>query len=203
MNRLSAYSTLERLGAVITTGEASSALRISSSSASRVLAGLEAQGRARRLRSGVWAIGPEAPDPFAVVADLTRPHPSYVSFTSALNYHGVIDQIPREITVASLDRARRIETSVGTFTVHHVPPELFGGWAETPRGPVATPEKAIFDVCYTSAVHAGRPQRIPELDLNPDFRRDELDRWLSRIGNPRIRTLTRRGVAYALARAVP
>lgn len=202
MSRLSAYSALERLGPVLTTGEASSALHLSSSSASRLLAGLAAQGRARRLRSGIWAIGPDAPDPFAIVGDLTAPHPSYISFTSALNFHGAIDQLPREITVASLDRARKIATSVGTFAVHHVPPELFGGWTETPRGLVATPEKAIFDICYTGAVHAGRPQRIPELDLHPDFRRDELARWIGKVGNPRIRTLTRRGVAYALTRAI-
>lgn len=202
MSRLSAYSTLERLGAVLTTAETASALRITSSAASRLLRDLEVEGRARRLRSGTWAIGREAPDPFAIVAELTRPHLSYVSFASALNHHGVIDQIPRAITVASLDRARTIETSVGTFAVHHLPPELFGGWAETPRGLVATVEKAIFDICYTGAVHAGRPQRIPTLDLSPDFRRDELDRWLGRIGALRIRTLTRRGIADTMARAV-
>ncbi|MFH1474443.1 MAG: hypothetical protein ABIG85_01140, partial [Chloroflexota bacterium] len=60
------------------------------------------------------------------------------------NHHGMIDQLPREVSVASLDRARRITTTLGTFAIHHLPPELFGGWAETPRGPVATPEKAIF-----------------------------------------------------------
>lgn len=37
-------------------------------------------------------------------------------------------------------------TEVGTFSIHHVAPEIFGGFEETGRGAkLATPEKALFD----------------------------------------------------------
>ena len=128
MTLMSGYSTLDKLGPVITTAEAAAALRRDSSATTRLLRSLEEAGRARRIRHGVWAIGPDEPDPFSLVDEITRPFPSYVSFLSALNFHGMIDQIPREIEVASLDRAQHVETSVGSFAIHHLADELFGGW---------------------------------------------------------------------------
>ena len=202
MSRMEAYTALERLGPVVSTAEAAAALRRSVSSTSRVLRGLEEAGRARQMRSGLWTVGQSAPDPFSVVPELTRPHLAYVSFTSALGYHGVIDQIPREISVASLDRARRIKTTLGTFTIHHLPPELFGGWEETARGRVATPEKAVFDLSYVSAVHAGRRRRVPELELATDFDRKTIDTWVARIRSRRLATMTQHGVDYVLSRAI-
>ena len=201
MSLLNAYSTLEALGPVVTTAEAAAALRRSTTSASRMLRGLEEAGRVKRVRSGLWSIGSTDPDPYAVASELTSPSPSYVSFLSALNFHGMIDQIPREVSLSSLDRARKIKTSLGTFSVHHLPPELFGGWNETPRGRVATPAKAIFDLCYVGVAGAGRSRRVPELELPDSFDRDEIDQWVGRIPSARLATLTRRAVDQTLARA--
>ncbi|MGZ8761174.1 MAG: type IV toxin-antitoxin system AbiEi family antitoxin domain-containing protein [Aeromicrobium sp.] len=141
-------------------------------------------------------------DSRALIGEITRPYPAYVSFTSALSAHGMIDQVPREISVASLDNAKRVKTEVGTYAVHHVPPALFGGWTERDGVKMARPEKALFDLAYISAVHHGRPRRIPELDLPDTFDRGEIDLWLARIESPRVRTLTFRGLRYALSRAV-
>jgi len=199
---LATYTTVNRLGPVITTGEAAAALRTSVSSASRMLRGLEEHGLTRRLRSGLWSVGPDSPDPFAIAPELTRPHLAYVSFESALDFHAMIDQIPREISVASLDRARRIATSIGTFAIHHLPPALFGGWQESPRGHVARPEKAIFDICYASAAHRGRTRRIPELELPTEFDANLMEEWVMRIESPRVRTLARRAIEYAMSRAI-
>ena len=201
MTRLQAYTTLERLGPVVRTSEAAAALRTSVSSTSRMLRSLEENGLARRVRSGVWSVGPDSPDPFMIAPELTRPHPAYVSFYSALNYHWMIDQIPREVSVASLDRARRITTNIGTFAIHHLPPELFDGWQETRRGRVARPEKAIFDICYASAAHRGITRRIPELELPARFDVGVIEALATRIESPRVRTLTRKAIEYAMSRA--
>lgn len=199
---LSSYSTLSRLGPTVTTGEAAAALNISVSQASRLLRTLEAQDLMRHVRYGLWIVGQDSIDPRTLVEEITRPYPAYVSFTSALNAHGMIDQVPREISVASLDSAKRVKTELGTYAVHHVPPALFGGWMERDGVKLARPEKALFDLAYVSAVHGSRTRRVPELELPGDFDRDELDRWLSRIESPRVRTLTLRGLRYALTRAV-
>jgi len=199
---LASFATLSRLGRTITTGEAAAALNVSVSQASRLLRTLEAQNLARHVRYGLWIVGPGSVDPRALIEEITRPYPAYVSFTSALDAHGMIEQVPREITVASLDGAKRVQTELGTYAVHHVPPALFGGWIERDGVKLARPEKALFDLAYIGAVHGGRPRRVPELELPAEFDRDALDRWLSRIESPRVRTLTSRGLRYALTRAV-
>ncbi len=199
---LSSFATLSRLGRTVTTGEVAAALNVSVSQASRLMRTLEAQDLARHVRYGLWIVGSGSVDPRAIVEEITRPYPAYVSFMSALNAHGMIDQLPREISVASLDSAKLVKTELGTFSVHHLPPGLFGGWVERDGVKLARPEKALFDLAYVSAVHGGRPRRIPELELPADFDRDELDRWLARIESPRVRTLTSRGLRYALTRAV-
>lgn len=201
MTGLAAYTRLEALGDVVTTAEAAAALRVTASSASRTLRALQAQGRATRLRSGLWYIGPGRPRATAIVRDVLRPHPAYISFLSALNLAGVIDQRPRTISVASLDRARTIRTAVGTYEVHHLPPALFGGWEETRHGPVATPAKAIFDLCYVAAAHRGRPRRLPELDMPGLNSVEQFEPWLSNIPNPRVRSITQDGLRSAISRS--
>ena len=199
---LASFATLTRLGRIVTTGEAAAALDVSVSQASRFLRTLEARDLARHVRYGLWIVGPGSVDPRTLIEDITRPYPAYVSFTSALNAHGLIDQAPREISVASLESAKRVKTALGTYAIHRLPPALFGGWDERDGVKLARPEKALFDMAYVSAVHGARRRRVPELDLPAGFDRDVLDHWLSRVESPRLRTLTARGLRYALARAI-
>jgi len=202
MSAATSYAELRRLGMrVLTTGEASAALRTSQSAASRSLRDLEAKGLVRRIRFGLWVVGDEPTNPHALVGELTRPFPAYVSFASALAAHGAIDQIPREITVASLGKARRIATNFGTYAVHRLPPELFGGFDEHDGVSLASVEKAIFDYLYVAAASGHPHRRLPELDLPAGFSDTELTDWIVRIPSPRLRTLVRIAVASALEHA--
>lgn len=202
MSTTTAYAALRRLGApFITTGEAAAALRTSLSAASRTLALLAEQGLVRRIRRGLWAVTEEAVEPRRLIAELTRPFPAYVSFDSALAARGAIDQIPREIRVASLGRPRRVRTSIGTYRIHRLPPALFGGYEELDGVQVATVEKAIFDQAYVASVHGLRGRLLPELDLPADFSRGRLDGWTKRVGSPRLRTLVSRSADAILQHA--
>jgi predicted transcriptional regulator of viral defense system len=124
-----------------------------------------------------------------------------VSFASALAAHGAIDQIPREIAIASMSRPKRVRTITATFLVHRIPPELFGGFEVHGGVPLATPEKAVFDFVYVSQASGRTRQRLPELDLPRSFSRRAIDTWIKRISSPRLRTLVadriRRAVAHA------
>jgi predicted transcriptional regulator of viral defense system len=199
---LAAFAQLSRLGRLVTTGDAAAALDISTSQASRLLRTLEGEDLARHLRYGLWLLGAGSVDPRTLIEEITRPYPAYVSFTSALNAHGMIDQLPREISVASLAAAKRVKTALGTFAFHHMPPALFGGWDERDGVKVALPQKALFDLVYVAAAHGARQPRVPELELPAGFDRADLESWLARIASPRLRTLTARGLRHALARAV-
>ncbi len=192
MKPIEAYGDLSRMGRkIVTTREAAARWRTAQGTAGRRLRGMEEAGLVRRLRRGLWALDAGI-EPFVVPPFLTAPFPAYVSFWSALSRHGLIEQIPRQISVASLDRARRISTSVGTYTIHHLAPELFGGYEGSEEiGYLATPEKALFDTVYVRAA-AGSRAFFPELSLPSDFDGAQVKEWTARIESPRLRTLVSR-----------
>ncbi|MDP9253073.1 MAG: hypothetical protein M3O80_08705 [Chloroflexota bacterium] len=199
MSAAATYATLRRLSVpILTTAEAAAALHTSGSSASRGLRTLEARGLVRRVRHGLWIVGDQPLDPRSIVTELTRPLPAYVSFQSALAARGAIDQIPREISVASLAKPRRIETRLAAYVIHRLPPALFGGFEESNGVPLATVEKALFDYYYVAAASGRTRARLPELDLAATFSRKELDRWVARIRSARLRTRVRESLERSL-----
>jgi predicted transcriptional regulator of viral defense system len=187
-----AYGDLVQMGQpVMTTREAATRWQTDRVTAGRRLRAIEAAGLARHLRRGLWSLDLATPL-FALAPYLTAPFPAYVSLWSALAHHGLIEQIPRQISVVSLDRPRQIETSVGTFDVHHVAGEVFGGFEGSEKsGYVATPEKAIFDIVYVRAA-AGKKAYFPELALPQGFDSAALARWTDRIPSIRLRTMVSR-----------
>lgn len=202
MKPAEAYAELRRLDRpVFTTREAAALWRCEQTSASRRLGGLEKAGLARRVQRGLWALDPEI-DPRVVGPYLTAPLPSCVSLFSALAEHGMIEQLPRQISLISLARPRRILTSLGVYIVHQLAPALFGGFEGTERGGyLARPEKALFDLVYIRAA-AGSRAHLPELFLPEDFDRGELSRWSKRIESQRLRTLASRRLREMLREAV-
>src|SRR2546428_1485574 len=182
------YSRLRALRSpVITTGEAAAALRVSTSAGSRSLRTLAQEGLAQRIRYGLWNLAPEPIDPRRLASEITRPYPSYVSFESALSAHGMIAQLPRDISLASLDRAKRVKTSFATYVVRHLPPELFGGYEEQSGIPLATAEKALFDHFYVAYASAHPRRRLPELELPDGFSWTAVRKWLNRIRSTNLR----------------
>lgn len=201
MRATDAYGELLRMNrAIVTTREAAARWRMEQRTAGRRLRAMEESGLVRRLRRGLWALDPDI-EPFVVAPYLTAPFPAYVSYWSALSHHGMIEQIPRQISVASLDRARRITTTIGTYAIHHLAPELFGGYRGSEEtGYLATPEKALFDTVYVRAA-AGSRAFFPELSLPRDFDAAQIKEWTGRIKSPRLRTLVSRRLREALRQA--
>jgi hypothetical protein len=86
--------------------------------------------------------------------------------------------------------AKRIATRAGVFSVHHIAPELFGGFEETIAGvKLASAEKALFDPAYLSGGRSRLFTAVPELEIGKTFRWRELRRWVSRVPSRRARTL--------------
>lgn len=96
--------------------------------------------------------------------------PSYVSFESALSYHGWIPEAVQTTTCASVKRSKEFDTPIGIFSYEHIPIEVFSfGVGQYPQNEttlfIATPLKALADIIYTR-------KRIWETvdDLFDDFR---------------------------------
>ncbi len=79
--------------------------------------------------------------------------PSYVSFESALSYHGWIPEAVRTTTCASVKRAKTFETPIGIFSYEHIPFKAFPfGVEQHEQHPltlfIASPAKALADIIY-------------------------------------------------------
>lgn len=193
MNARDAYASLLRLGVqVVETSDVAALLRQSTSAATKTLSRLAQAGLITSVRHGTWWLGADV-DSQRLPEYLTAPMPSYLSLQTALHLRGLIEQIPESFYVVSLARTERISTRVGTYSIHHVAPEVFGGYEETVTGvKLATAEKALFDFAYLSAGRSRLFAALPELELPRAFRRAELWRWVAKIPSQRSRSITKR-----------
>lgn len=176
---------------IVSTQDAATRLGLSESAASHMLRRLADADLVLRLWRGQWSLEPE-PDPMRVGPFVTAPYPSYVSLWSALHARRLLSQVPRETYVISLGRPRIVQTAVGTFVVHRIAPELFGGFLDEEGVSLATPTKAVFDLAYLGATFGRRFRHISELDLSVGYRPKEARKWVDRIDSARLRTLVRR-----------
>lgn len=185
---------------VLESREVAARLKTSDTNASRILRTGEQAGLVRRIRKGLWALDPDV-SPAVVAPYLTAPFPAYVSFWSALAQHDMIEQVPRSVFVASLDRTKTVETSLGAFSIHHIASEVFGGFVGSPdTGYLATAEKALFDSVYIRVPRGGSVY-FPELSLSAGFDERKVREWVEAIPRPRLRTLVSRGIDAALGQA--
>lgn len=199
MNAARALGLLRGLGTpAFTRSDAAARLGLSGPAASHTLRRLTAAGLVHAIRRGLWTTEKHL-DPYAVSEYLTAPHPAYVSLQSALRHHDMIEQIPVVTYVVSLARSHRIRTTLGTFSVHRIEPSFFGGFDVLPSGTkMATPEKALLDVCYLSGTRTRLFASLPELTLPRGFRRSVAREWIAKIPSARLRTIvTRRFEALA------
>src|SRR5713226_8238382 len=127
----------------------------STSVATRVLNRMARDGFIQKVVKGLWCV-PSDPrfSRFTLVHYLSRGHPSYVSFLSALHLHGLIEQIPQTVYAATTGHTRLVRTTVGVYSFHRIAPRLFGGfdwYGEHGTSLVATAEKALVDSLYLSS----------------------------------------------------
>lgn len=200
MSSLVAYAVLRRLGVpVVTTSDAAAALGQSTPTVTKTLGRLAKAGLLTPIRHGLWWIDGTV-DPYCLPQYLTAPLDSYLSLHTALHLRGMIEQIPETFYAVSLARSQRIVTGAGTFSIHHLAPEVFGGFEITSAGVrLATAEKALFDFAYLSAGRTREFTSLPEVELPRRFRRAELKHWLDKIPSRRSRTITERKLAAFLS----
>jgi len=192
MSRLPTGRTIRAVGRpVFTTREIALLAGGSLSAVSHSLKRMERQGIVRRVVRGVWCDPSDARfTPFLLVPLLAGDHQAYVSFLSALNLHGMIEQIPQRISCATTGHTRLRKTSVGMFSFHRIHPNFFDGFDWYRGGReflIATPEKALIDSLYLSSRRGKQFGFFPEIEFGRQFRFREAEGWVERIPDPRIR----------------
>ncbi|HEY4302736.1 MAG TPA: hypothetical protein VGM73_17840 [Candidatus Didemnitutus sp.] len=180
----------------VTTRSAALLAGLTLATASMALRRLAAEGLVTRIKPGAWLVGPAATKPGALVAAAAQPYEAYLSGWSALRHHGRIQQFPEIQFGVTLGRPAEVTVADTAVRLHHIKPTLFTGYAYDPavEGLVASPEKALFDLAYFSAMNRRRLSgTLPETDLT-GFRWSALQGWLRRIPNASVRTLVERRV---------
>jgi len=199
MNATQALGHLRALGVrVLTTADAAAALGAGIEATSQTLRRLARARLVFSLRKGLWALD-SLPDPIGLAEYVASPYAAYVSLQSALYLRHMIDQVPEVVYVVTLGRRATVRTAVGTYSIHHLPAELFGGFEHAPGTGVklARAEKALFDVLYLSGTRTRLFRSLPELELPTGCDRGEVKRWIGAIQSVRLRELVSRRLEAA------
>ncbi|MFC1646615.1 hypothetical protein ACFL2Y_05525, partial [Candidatus Omnitrophota bacterium] len=152
---------------VFTTHELCVSSGKSASSVVQALNFLEKEGIIFKIYRGIWAeAGNEKLSPYAIIPFLLPRHRAYVSFISALHLHGIVEQIPQMVTLATTAHTKTIYTKMGVFQFHQISPAFFDGfgWYKgTGSFLIAEPEKALVDSLYLSTRRKRQFGFFPEL----------------------------------------
>lgn len=193
MAKLSALTAIKELRRpVFTTREIAVCCGGSVSNTVQALRHLEKKGILFQIARGVWGleIGKEKPSAHLAIPFLMA-HRAYVSFISALHLHGMIEQIPQGVTLASTSHTKILRTKLGTYFVHKISPSFFKGF-DWYKGNgsflIAEPEKALVDCLYLSARKKNQFGYFPELNFPKPFRFDKARKWAKSIPDPKIRS---------------
>ena len=74
--------------------------------------------------------------------------PSYISLSSALNFYGILVQVPYKITSVTPKLTRESYVNEKTFKYSHIKKEYFWGYQKAEGFLIAEPEKALLDALF-------------------------------------------------------
>ncbi len=193
MTLLDALSKLSRLSfGVFQTSDAAACLRISPSTASKILSRLNSAKMLIHLARARWAF-PTLADKLIIPEHLTAPWPSYISLQTALHHHGLINQIPSVTYAVSLNRTRVYKTEMGVFSIHQLKPDFFFGYETIGISGIklATPEKALLDILYLSPARSLLFKTLPEVEISRRFRISFAREMIEKITSKQRRSLVK------------
>src|SRR3989338_1100940 len=75
-------------------------------------------------------------------------HPSYISFETALNFHGILSQFPYCVTSATTRKTIQKNVESKQFSYFHIKKDLFWGYDKKDDFLIASAEKALLDQLY-------------------------------------------------------
>jgi len=92
--------------------------------------------------------------------------PSYISFETALNYHGILSQFPIEITSATTKRRTTKLVNNKAFSYAKLNAKIFTGYYKEDGYLIAYPEKALFDQLYMISKSIKTDEYLDEMDYS-------------------------------------
>lgn len=125
------------------------------------------KGLLRRIKKGLYLFPEtEISDQFYAAQKIY--YPSYISLETALNYYGIIPDVPQMVTCVTPLTTAEFKTPLGVFWYRHLKKEYFFGFDIVQAKNVfsyhiAQPEKALIDFIYF---------HLPELSKLDSFKEE-------------------------------
>lgn len=119
-------------------------------------------------------------------------NPSYVSFESSLSFHNILSQKPIHITLATVNRPKRITLGDKDIIYHHLQKKLFWGYEKTDNILMAKAEKALLDLAYLS-LNGYASFDAEEMNLN-SLDKGKLIKYLKKINSKKLNSLILKNV---------
>ena len=130
------------------------------------------KGYIKKVKKGLYVLTSaiDRIDP-VVLADRIY-SPSYLSLEYALNYYGIIPDIPGTYTSVSTRKTENFSNKFGNYSYQKIKKELFTGYEIIQDGVlsygIASPEKALFDYLYLN-----KNKFVAEFNFWKELRIDE------------------------------
>ncbi len=130
------------------------------------------KGYIKKVKKGLYVLTSaiDRVDPI-VLADRIY-SPSYLSLEYALNYYGIIPDIPGTYTSVSTRKTENFNNKFGNYSYQKIKKELFTGYEIIQDGVlsygIASPEKALFDYLYLN-----KNKFVAEFNFWKELRIDE------------------------------
>lgn len=125
-----------------------------------------------QIKRSLYCFNPGDLDEFELANKLYQP--SYISLESALNYYGLIPDIPQTITLVTLTTTKRITNDFGNFSYTKIKPDLFFGFTKIKSSRslgffnLAMKEKALLDYFYSRKIKSILELRLTTGQLDYD-----------------------------------
>lgn len=117
-----------------------------------------------QLEKGKYQVINTQPSSFEIAQFLYSP--SYISFETALNYHGILSQFPTEITSATTKKRAVKCVENTTYSYSKISSKLFTGYYKEDTYLIASPEKALFDQFYMISKSLKTEEYLNEMDYS-------------------------------------
>lgn len=111
---------------------------------------LKKDGIISSLTNGKYYLNDNPPNNFQVANNLY--FPSYISLESALNYYGILIQVPQTIFSISAKKRKKINWENKEFIYLHISHKYFFDYIKEKDFLIATPEKALIDTIFFNSI---------------------------------------------------
>lgn len=160
-------------------------------SAQDLLTTLHRRGLAQRVKRGEYLLVGHQPErilsqPYFIAVRAGRP--AYISYRSALHLHGLTEQVPRVVYVATTKKRQRLSLDGLRIRFVRQQPRHFFGYVEGGTPPfgysLAEAEKTVLDSLYLPTYGGGLEEVFKALVLGRDsLAEDRLHDYARRLGS--------------------